>query len=420
MTFTRIRESRSRRERRVTRATARAAAPAANPVPATATKSAEVVCCDLFAGAGGFSLGAHLAGLTVAAAVEWNTHASSTYRRNLIDSGLTETSLFRADIVDLSPVELQRSSVLAKKHCDILLGGPPCQGFSAHRLKDAGVRDPRNDLLLRYFEYVRILRPTFFLVENVPGLLWPKHRDFLDAFYELAESSGYTALDPVIINARDYGVPQNRRRVFILGFDRARVANPPKDWPPAPTHVGPGSEQKLPRWPSAKIAFKQAPPRDTNNVHMNHSADLRETFAKTPKNGGSRKDSGRVLPCHEDHIGHHDVYGRINPAFPAPTMTTACINPSKGRFVHPTQNHGITLRQAARIQSFPDWFVFDGGLMAGGVQVGNAVPVLLAKALLSALKDAVLALREVPSSGDPVSTGRSVGYSAGGRRHENA
>jgi DNA (cytosine-5)-methyltransferase 1 len=126
---------------------------------------------------------------------------------------------------------------------------------------------------------------------------------------------------------------------------------------------------------------------------MMHGKELLATFARTPANGGSRKDSGRVLPCHEDHDGHRDVYGRINPKMPAPTMTTACINPSKGRFVHPTKHHGITLRQAARIQSFPDWFIFEGGLMAGGVQVGNAVPVDLAKALLVPLKKAVLAIR---------------------------
>ena len=119
---------------------------------------------------------------------------------------------------------------------------------------------------------------------------------------------------------------------------------------------------------------------------MNHGKDLIEAFKRTPLNGGSRIDSGRVLRCHKDHDGHKDVYGRINPDQPGPTMTTACINPSKGRFVHPTEHHGITVRQAARLQTFPDWFVFSGGLMAGGAQVGNAVPVLLAQTLLEPLK----------------------------------
>jgi DNA (cytosine-5)-methyltransferase 1 len=350
-----------------------------------------VVACDLFAGAGGFSLGAFFAGIEVAAAVEWNGHACKTYRSNLIKTGLTKAHLFEGDITNLSPLVV-KEQIGVDRHCDILLGGPPCQGFSAHRLNNKGVDDPRNALLLRYFEYVRVLRPTFFLVENVPGLLWPRHAKFVDAFYSLAEAADYGVMEPTILNARDFGVPQNRRRVFLLGYDRKKTARP--NWPPAPTHAAPESDSVLPKWLNASIAFeKECMEGDLNNIHMSHGQELLDTFARTPPNGGSRKQSGRVLPCHEGHIGHNDVYGRIDPSVPAPTMTTACINPSKGRFVHPTENHGITLRQAARLQAFPDWFTFEGGLMAGGVQVGNAVPVELARALLAPLKEAALQLR---------------------------
>lgn len=101
------------------------------------------------------------------------------------------------------------------------------------------------------------------------------------------------------------------------------------------------------------------------------------------------------MACHQEHRGHSDVYGRIDPAKPGPTMTTACINPSKGRFVHPTLHHGITLRQAARLQTFPDWFMFRGGLMAGGVQVGNAVPVAMGAALLRPLREAAAGIKAV-------------------------
>jgi DNA (cytosine-5)-methyltransferase 1 len=124
---------------------------------------------------------------------------------------------------------------------------------------------------------------------------------------------------------------------------------------------------------------------------MQHSEQLIEVFRATPINGGSRSQSGRLLKCHEKHDGHSDVYGRINPMEPAPTMTTACINPSKGRFVHPTRHHGITVRQAARFQTFPDEFIFEGGLMAAGEQIGNAVPVVLGKALLLHIKRAICA-----------------------------
>jgi DNA (cytosine-5)-methyltransferase 1 len=125
-------------------------------------RKSEILACDLFSGAGGFSLGAHLAGIRVAAAVEWDKYACKTYRSNLIDTGLTSTLLFETDIATLGPAKVKSATGFTDNPCDILLGGPPCQGFSAHRLKNSGVNDPRNTLLLRYFEYVRILRPAFF------------------------------------------------------------------------------------------------------------------------------------------------------------------------------------------------------------------------------------------------------------------
>lgn len=346
-------------------------------------KISEVVACDLFAGAGGFSLGAHLAGVRVAAAVEWDKHASATYRSNLIKTSLTKTRLFENDITTLDPAKV--AAEFDRFGCDILLGGPPCQGFSAHRINNAGINDPRNELLLRYFEYVRILRPTFFLVENVPGLLWPRHKKYLEAFYELAALAEYNILAPHVLNARDYGVPQNRRRVFILGYDSNKFSSIPA-WPPSPSHAAPGSNEGLPPWNLAAGVFdKTVSENDPNNIHMRHGSELVEAFKRTPLNGGSRGDSGRILPCHEGHNGHKDVYGRINPAKPAPTMTTACINPSKGRFVHPSEHHGITVRQAARIQTFPDTFIFKGGIIAAGQQIGNAVPVELARKLIEQL-----------------------------------
>ncbi|MBM7405100.1 MULTISPECIES: DNA cytosine methyltransferase [Sphingomonas] len=353
-----------------------------------------ILACDLFAGAGGFSLGARNAGIHVAAAVEVNRHAAATYRRNLIDSDQAKVRLYEEDIAALDPERVRKEAGFDASGCDILMGGPPCQGFSTHRINGAGVGDPRNALLLRYFRFVESLRPAFFLVENVPGLLWPRHRSFLSAFYDLGQASDYEMLPPVVLNAKDFGVPQNRRRVFILGVDRRR-ARAPLQWPPSATHVPPDRvDDERPRWRVAAEAFASAAlDGDPNDIHMKHGSALVDAFKATPPNGGSRRDSGRILNCHVGHSGHSDVYGRINPEEPGPTMTTACVNPSKGRFVHPTLHHGITLRQAARLQTFPDWFVFEGGLMAGGVQVGNAVPVDMAAALLRPLKDAALAIR---------------------------
>jgi DNA (cytosine-5)-methyltransferase 1 len=242
-------------------------------------------------------------------------------------------------------------------------------------------------LIHRYFEVVAHLKPKVFLMENVPGILWKRHAEYLELFYAMAKKSGYRVHKPAVLDARDFGVPQRRKRVFILGIasDLPDIAV----WPPPPTHGNAKAVKRdntLTPWIPCADAFLGAPKGDENNVHMRHTQELVDAFARTPANGGSRRDSGRLLKCHVEHDGHKDVYGRIDSYQPAPTMTTACINPSKGRFVHPTQNHGITARQAARIQTFSDEFIFFGGLMAAGIQIGNAVPVTMGEAILRPIR----------------------------------
>lgn len=346
-----------------------------------------LTCIDLFAGAGGFSLAAKNVGFNVSAAIEINNHACTTYRQNLIEDN--STKLYQKNILELTPEEIKRTHFMDDKVCDIVLGGPPCQGFSVHRIKDAGIDDPRNKLILRYFEYVAVLKPKVFLMENVPGILWSRHKNFLDAFYAEGKNAGYQLIKPEILDARNYGLPQRRKRVFILGV-RPDIEFK-SAWPPAATHGNTKAIEQNPLlhpWQTAAQIFNQPlPENDENNIHMNHTPDLIEVFKSTPLNGGSRRDSKRMLPCHKEHNGHKDVYGRIDPTQPGPTMTTACINPSKGRFVHPTEHHGITLRQAARFQTFPDWFIFKGGLIAAGEQIGNAVPVKLGEVLLRTIAD---------------------------------
>lgn len=359
----------------------------APPLPSTAPK-----CIDLFAGAGGFSLGAIQAGVNVIGALEINKKAADTYALNISKFAGKMVPIINADILPLEPEDALAKWGVAAGECDIIIGGPPCQGFSSHRINNQGVGDPRNELLSRYFDYVKKIRPRVFLVENVPGLLWPRHADYLENFYSMGENADYELYPPVVLNACDYGVPQNRKRVFILGIDKKRPFS--ITWPPFPTHVAPNTPDHIrngrPFWLNASEVFGKAPLEDPNDKHMNHTEVLIELFKKTPINGGSRSDSGRVLKCHSGHGGHNDVYGRINPLKPGPTMTTACINPSKGRFVHPTENHGITLRQAARFQTFPDNFIFSGGLMAAGEQIGNAVPILLGQAIIEKISQALV------------------------------
>ena len=364
----------------------------------TVERARPLLAIDCFAGAGGFSLGAIAAGFEVCAAVENDHHASRTYGNGVKNKTARKIKVFQNDIMKLSPHRVLDDSGLVAGRCDLLLGGPPCQGFSSHRLASAGVDDPRNALLLRYFEYIATVRPRVFLLENVPGLLQPKHAPYLQSFLRMAKEHDYDINGPRLLNARDFGVPQNRKRVFILGCDRSRLIDV-LNWPPAPTHHDPNRMKTLgPVRPyrTASDAFRSLRRKDDpNDIHMKHGEVLVEVFKSTPANGGSRAQSNRVLPCHEAHNGHKDVYGRIDPSRPSPTMTTACINPSKGRFVHPTEHHGITARQAARLQTFPDEFDFQGGLMAAGIQIGNAVPVLLAEALCRTIRYGLVARREL-------------------------
>lgn len=356
----------------------------------TASKM-KLTAIDLFSGAGGFSLAAKKAGFQVLAAVEYDKWAQETYKHNFIKGRKNPPKLY-GDIWGVDPSQVLKDVGINAGELDVLVGGPPCQGFSSHRLNNAGVDDPRNNLLLRYFDFVKQLQPKVFVVENVSGMLWARHKPYVDRFKNLAKRNGYQIIsgEPQLINARDFGVPQNRKRVFILGA-RSDINLPDGfEWPPKATHFDPNSDEVKKegkkKWVPASTVFgKSLDSKDPNNIHMIPGSDMLQRFKDTPLNGGSRADSGHVLTCHEDHTGHKDVYGRIDPNKSGPTMTTGCINPSKGRFVHPTKHHGIAARHAARFQTFPDDFYFEGGLGSTGKQIGNAVPVMLGQHILQAL-----------------------------------
>ncbi len=370
---------------------------------------------DLFAGAGGFSLAASNLGLDILAAVEIDEDSCDTYKHNIIGRNCQNTKLLNEDILSIDPMGLMDDLNISEGQLDFLMGGPPCQGFSTHRIKNKGIDDPRNALLLRYFDFVKVFKPKVFLVENVPGLLWKRHELYLQKFKNLSLRNGYSLLGPEKVNAKDYGVPQNRERVFILGV-RTDVDSSDIVWPPAQTH-GP-SEQGLQKYKNASTVFENAPKKvigqlkkivgsgivnelefgkkipnasmDSSAIHMNHTDELIGRFKMTPVNG-SRRDIDFRLPCHSNgYDGHLDVYGRIRLAQPGPTITTGCFNPSKGRFLHPWKNHGITIRHAARFQTFPDEFIFSGGITSQGKQVGNAVPVVLGEVMIKSALNFVI------------------------------
>ncbi|WP_432464053.1 DNA cytosine methyltransferase [Agarivorans sp. QJM3NY_33] len=373
---------------------------------------------DLFAGAGGFSLAANNCGVQILAAIELDKTAAQTYKKNIIEHNSHKTQLINEDINRVNMKQLKASLALKTGELDLLLGGPPCQGFSSHRINNAGVDDPRNALLFRYFDFINTFKPKAFLVENVSGLLWKRHAGYLNTFISLAQASGYDIKFCGKLNAKNYGVPQNRQRVFILGARKSIKITPEFTFPPKATHFAPG--KALPHWRSASCVFEKPPEMvkqqykghyqkkmtteqaeallanlefgaaidlsDKCNVHMQHTAEVTNRFAQTPLNG-SRCDITFRLKCHaNNYAGHKDVYGRIILDKPSNTITTGCNNPSKGRFVHPWLNHGITLRHAARLQTFPDTFEFIGTITNQAKQIGNAVPIKLGEALIKEIK----------------------------------
>ncbi len=390
---------------------------------------------DLFAGAGGFSLAAREEGFKLLAAVEIDEEACETYKHNFIKGKQKKAQLYQKDILtELTPKQLKSELDLESGSLDLLMGGPPCQGFSSHRINSAGVDDPRNQLLLQYFEYVKELRPKVFLVENVTGMLWKRHEDYVIKFKALAKEHNYELFGPQILNAQDYGVPQNRKRVFILGVDKG-LERQDTHWPPKPTH---GISTGIP-FETASTVFERPTAKtlkelkdvlqteylanldnytrsqlqeakEKSSLVVDNLEFLSESFASHTCNtrmkttdmlieklkhiqiNGNRTQLPEhlVLDCHKTHPGHKDVYGRIRLAQPSNTITTGCNNLSKGRFTHPWKHHGITIREAACLQTFPKDFTFLGNQTSQAKQVGNAVPIKLGKALIKHIKKTIL------------------------------
>lgn len=316
---------------------------------------------DLFSGCGGLSLGLQQAGFAVVAAVEIDAAAARTYRANHRDVSLEQT-----DIRKLSAAGLRRRLRLRRGQLDLLAGCPPCQGFSSLRTRNGASqnRDSRNGLVKDMLRFVREFRPKTVMMENVPMLV--RHKPFTD-FCSGLRSLGYRIAFEVKDAAR-YGVPQRRRRLILLasrGFNISFAA-----------------EARNVR--TVRRAIGKLPKPGKGNDALHNLPDGRRTekvqklIRDIPKNGGSRSDlpRNRQLQCHKDSDGFKDVYGRMAWDVVAPTITSGCFNPSKGRFIHPQQNRAITMREAALLQGFPRNYVFDlsAGKEAIALMIGNALP----------------------------------------------
>jgi DNA (cytosine-5)-methyltransferase 1 len=335
---------------------------------------------DLFCGAGGLSLGLRQAGFRICAAFDNDPAAIETYRSNLGTHG-TQVSIY-----DLTPDAVMSAAGLARGECDLLAGGPPCQGFSLQR---RGPRsDTRNNLVLQFLRMVEGVRPRMFLMENVPGILSPRGKALIQAVVGGAERLGYI-VTTAKLDAVHFSVPQFRTRVFVVG-KRDDCLKTSFEFP------RPNLDESKWRTVRDAIGDLPLPPRD-GSCHpefANHYREKRlsarnlERLSHIPPGGGREHLPEHLqLDCHKDNPTHRhlDVYGRLAWTAPSVTLTARFDSFSRGRFAHPEDNRSITLREGARIQTFPDDFVFYGNREECARQIGNAVPPQLSRAIGGAI-----------------------------------
>jgi DNA (cytosine-5)-methyltransferase 1 len=315
---------------------------------------------DLFCGAGGLSEGLRQAGYDVIGAVEIDVLACNAYRLNH-----ASVKLWEMDITKLTGAAMMRSLGIRPGDLDLLAACPPCEGFSRMRTKNGALRnrDPRNDLIFDVLRMVRSMRPRSVMLENVPGLA--KNKRYTN-FCEGLESLGYRVKWD-ILNTADYAVPQRRWRLVLVA---SRVGEPEF----AHKAVGCATVRR-------SIGNLTPPERSRDPLHnytVRRSEKIESLVRKIPHNGGSRRAlcPEDQLPCHKQFEGFWDVYGRMAWDKPSPTITGGCISPSKGRFLHPSEDRAITLREAALLQTFPRGYRFplDQGRYSAAALIGNALP----------------------------------------------
>ncbi|MEU6905512.1 DNA cytosine methyltransferase [Streptomyces coeruleorubidus] len=326
---------------------------------------------DLFAGAGGATRGLRDAGFAMLAAVENDLEAAETYRRNH-----PKVTLLAEDIRTVEPQALLAGTAVTPGELDLLKACPPCQGFST--LAKGLVDERRNDLVLDTFRFVEALRPRVVLLENVPGLARDRR---LPQLHGLLAEAGYQ-LRTTTLDAAVFGVPQRRKR--FIGF--AVRGDIPFTFDGDLTELLPPSFRTTPRTAGHALAHlaRHSRPDDPLNVYRKSSAAVGARIAAIPV-GGNRFDlpEEHQLDCHKRLASRNagSSYGRVKLDEPAPTMTTRCTTPACGTFIHPTENRGLTLREAATFQSFPVNYNFYGYYGSIERQIGNAVPVRMAKGL---------------------------------------
>lgn len=319
---------------------------------------------DLFSGAGGLTVGLKKAGFKVLLAVDNDATACATYEINH-----PKIDLIDADITKVDPKKVILDVGLKKGGLDLLAGCPPCQGFSTLRTrnKNTSMEDHRNDLVFEFVKWVRVFLPKTIMMENVPALA--KDARMIKVTNSL-KRLGYHLDDSsvTVVDAADYGVPQRRKRMLLLVSRMGSIKHPRKS--------------KSRKTVKDAIGNMVQPRLSNDYLHKDRSQrseKVKNIIRQIPKNGGSRQDlpKNMWLECHKRYPdGFKDVYGRMAWNEVSPTITSGCTNPSKGRFLHPSQNRTITLREAAILQTFPKRYKFcdSRGRDRIALMIGNALP----------------------------------------------
>jgi len=355
---------------------------------------------DLFCGVGGLSLGFKQAGFDVAASVDNDPTNIEMYSKNFPGS-----TCILADIAKISGKEIRSIAKIGNRRVHVVFGGPPCQGFSmiGKRRPD----DARNSLIYDFARLVREIKPYYFVLENVPGILTKNMKSILESFIRRIKRAGYLIVEPIqTINAFDFEIPQRRERVVILGYSKclpapsySNLVNTEKDLPNPPTvwdAIGDlfmiNKEDTFYNEDTYKGKFGQR----SDYVKMLHSDKrVKEKFLMPKRT--VKGLTGCQLVNHSDEtirrfkmtapgtvepISH---FYRLNKSGVAPTLR-AGSDRLRGLFtaarpIHPTEPRCITTREAARLHSFPDWFQFHSKKCHAFRQIGNSVPPKMAKAL---------------------------------------
>lgn len=333
---------------------------------------------DFFCGAGGLTRGLLDAGIEVLAGVDIDKRLRETYENN------NKPSRFLCrDIKDIDINELRAQLGIMPTDIVLYAACTPCQPFST--LNQMKGKDERKSLLLTFADLVSKASPDFIAVENVPGLNTAYGREIYEQFAQTLDACGFVEPAADFLDAADYGVPQVRKRFILLASRHGRIELPPRSGEEPAT-----VEQYLRKYPALNDG-------EASTEHFNHEARKLAPHHKVivqavPKDGGSRKDveeTSILLKCHQDNPAvHKDVFGRMAWKKPAPTLTCRCTDVYCGRFTHPDQDRGISLREAAALQTFEDNYQFFGTFFHIAAQIGNAVPVKFAEQLGNSITQA--------------------------------